>query len=202
MLYASNYWSSTTNANYPHSCVARGLTMATPAPTISTTASMSGACAADSLGHLIIWILASQLTTKATSSTKIVLSWIDNSDNETGFIIERKAGACDSASPWVQIITKGANITTHTNTGLSPNTTYSYRVRTYNDAGNSLFTNCTSAKTALSGTPKAPTYLKAASVSSIKVNLSWKDNSTDEASFKIYRKTGTGAWVFFNNGRC
>ena len=137
----------------------------------------------------------SSITVKANSSSSIVLTWTDNSDNELGFKIERKEGKCDSANTWKQIAKKGANVTTHTNSGLAPNTTYSYRVRAYNADGNSDYSNCASAKTALSGTPKAPTNLKARSVSSSKVNLSWNDNSSDETGFKVYRKSGTGIWT-------
>jgi hypothetical protein len=40
--------------------------------------------------------------------------------------------------------------------------------------------------------PTAPGGLAAAAVSSSQVNLSWTDNSGDEAGFRIERKTGTG----------
>ena len=136
----------------------------------------------------------SQLSAIATTSSSIVLAWKDNSSDETGFKIERKEGACDSANAWSLIATKGANVTTHTNTGLTPNTTYSYRVRAYNASGNSAYSNCGSAKTALSGTPNAPTNLNATSISSSQIKLLWTDNSTDEKSFKIHRKAGAGSW--------
>ena len=134
------------------------------------------------------------LNAKATSSSSIILTWKDNSNNEEGFRIQRKEGACDSTNSWAQIATKEANITTHTNTGLTPNTTYSYRVRAYNAVDNSAYSNCASAKTALPGTPKAPTNLNATSISASEIKLIWTDNSTDETSFKIYRKVGTGTW--------
>ena len=89
----------------------------------------------------------SSLTAKATSSKSIVLSWNDNSDNETGFKIYRKKGTCDSANSWAQIAKVGANVTTYTNTDIAPNTAYSYRVRAYNAGGNSAYSNCASAKT-------------------------------------------------------
>jgi hypothetical protein len=136
----------------------------------------------------------SSLMVRPISSTSIVLSWKDNSSNEDGFKIYRKKGACDSAYSWSQITTKEANATSYTNTGLTPDTTYSYRVRAYNAVGNSAYSNCASAKTALSGTPKAPTNLKATSTSASQIKLTWKDNSTDETSFKIYRKEGTSSW--------
>jgi hypothetical protein len=138
----------------------------------------------------------SQLSAKATSSSSIVLTWKDNSNDETGFKIERKIGSCSSTNSWELIATKGANATTHTNTGLATNTTYSYRVKAYNAGGNSAYSNCASAKTALSGTPKAPTNLTATSLSASQIKLTWTDNSTNEGSFKVYRKVGSGSWGF------
>ena len=84
----------------------------------------------------------SLLSAKATSSSSIELTWKGNSNNEDGFKRQRKEGECDSTNSWSQIVTKEANITTHTNTGLTPNTAYSYRVRAYNTGGNSAYSNC------------------------------------------------------------
>jgi hypothetical protein len=134
------------------------------------------------------------LISKPTSSSSIVLAWKDNSSTEDGFKIQRKEGACDSTNSWSQIATKEANVKTHTNSGLAPNTMYSYRVRAYNGEGNSAYSNCSSAKTALSGTSKAPTNLSATSISASQIKLIWTDNSTDEKSFKIYKKAGAGSW--------
>jgi hypothetical protein len=134
------------------------------------------------------------LTAKATSSTQIVLGWSDKSNNESGFKIERKNGSCSSSNTWTQIGTKPSNTNTYTVSGLSPNTLYSFRMKAYNTGGDSPYSNCASAKTGFSGVPAAPTNLKAASASSSKVNLSWKDNSV-ETGFKIYRKAGSASWA-------
>ncbi|TCT24002.1 M12 family metallo-peptidase [Thiobaca trueperi] len=80
----------------------------------------------------------SDLTATAASATAINLSWTDNSDNETGFKIERKTGTNGS---WSQIATTAANATSHTNTGLTAGQTYLYRVRATNSAGNSAYSN-------------------------------------------------------------
>jgi parallel beta-helix repeat protein/predicted outer membrane repeat protein len=85
----------------------------------------------------------SNLTALALSQTQIRLNWTDNSNNETGFKIERFTGA----QPFVEIATVGANVTTYTNSGLTANTTYTYRVRAYNSAGNSDYSNTASATT-------------------------------------------------------
>jgi hypothetical protein len=136
----------------------------------------------------------SPLTAKAISSSSIVLTWQDNSDNETGFKIERKSGTCGSGNPWNQIATTAENVTSRTNTGLSPATTYSFRVRAYNAGMNFDYSNCASATTGVAGSPNAATNLKATSVSGSKISLAWTDKSTDETGFKIYRKAGAGLW--------
>lgn len=81
------------------------------------------------------------------SSSAIELTWKDNSSVETGVKIERKKG--DSGT-WAQVATVGANITRYTDTGLLSGTRYVYRVRAYNSAGNSGYSN-TDGSTTLSG---------------------------------------------------
>jgi hypothetical protein len=85
------------------------------------------------------------LTAKAISRSQIDLAWTDNATNETGFKIERcKGSTCTS---FTQIATVGANVTTFSNTGLTLNTAYRYRVRAYNSAGNSAYSNIATATT-------------------------------------------------------
>jgi hypothetical protein len=83
------------------------------------------------------------LNAVAISDTQINLFWTDNSDNETGFKIERRIGA----APFVQIATVGENVTTYNNIGLAALTTYTYRVRAYNGVGDSGYSNEASATT-------------------------------------------------------
>src|SRR4030095_425130 len=77
------------------------------------------------------------LTGIALSRTQVRITWTDNSGDEIGFRIERAQGT----GSFVEIATVGANITTFTNTGLKANKKYTYRVRAYNAAGNSAFSN-------------------------------------------------------------
>jgi hypothetical protein len=87
----------------------------------------------------------SGLTATAVSSSQINLAWTDTTNNETLFKIERKVGV---AGTYSQIATVGANITSFSNTtGLSPNTTYFYRVRASNTGGNSGYSNEANATT-------------------------------------------------------
>lgn len=80
----------------------------------------------------------------AISSSKIELTWEDNSDNETGFKIERKK----SGEVYSQIKTMDKDITTYFDTGLTGSTKYIYRVRAYNNMGNSKYSTDVSVSTA------------------------------------------------------
>jgi hypothetical protein len=93
----------------------------------------------------------SSLAADAITPSRIDLTWQDNSNEETGFKIERKTGF----GSYSQIATVGAGMTAYTNSGLSAGTTYYYRVRAYNAAGNSNYSNEASAAT-LPPPPLAP----------------------------------------------
>ena len=84
------------------------------------------------------------LSATAVSSSQINLAWTQNSSDETGFKIERKTGV---SGTYAQIATVGANVVTYSNTGLTPNTTYYYRVRAYNGSGDSNYSNEANATT-------------------------------------------------------
>jgi hypothetical protein len=85
----------------------------------------------------------STLAASVASSSRIDLSWRDNSNNETGFRIERRIGT----GAWSQIATVGPNVTRFASTGLRSRTTYGYRVRAYNGVGASAYSNVVSAQT-------------------------------------------------------
>jgi hypothetical protein len=86
----------------------------------------------------------SSLTATAISRTRVDLAWTDNSGNETGFRIERAR----NGGAFSLIATTGANVTAYSNTaGLQGNKTYSYRVRAFNGAGSSAWSNTASATT-------------------------------------------------------
>jgi carboxypeptidase T len=130
------------------------------------------------------------LTASAVSSSQINLAWTDGSANEVGFKIERCTGA--GCSNFAQVATAAANATSYSDSGLTASTAYSYRVRAYNGAGDSGYTNVASATTlAAPALPAAPTNLTATAVSRSQINLAWTDNATSESGFKIERCKGS-----------
>lgn len=71
----------------------------------------------------------SNLNATAIDALSVDLVWTDNSNNELGFQIERASSA---GGPWELAGTVGANVTSFTDSGLAPSTTYYYRVSASN----------------------------------------------------------------------
>jgi large repetitive protein len=126
------------------------------------------------------------LTATAASTTRINLSWVDAANNETGFYLQRKTGA---SGTWATIATLGQNVISYQDsTGLTAATAYYYRISSYNSSGESAASNEANATTL---TIAAPTNLKATVASTTQINLSWTDNSDNEANFRVSRRLST-----------
>jgi fibronectin type III domain protein len=85
---------------------------------------------------------ATSVTSVAALDT-VTLTWIDVGD-ETGYRIERSP---DGSNGWAMIGTAGQDVTIHTDTALSPGTTYYYRIVATNAAGDSAPSNVVAAIT-------------------------------------------------------
>ena len=71
-------------------------------------------------------------------AAKITLTWTDASDNEEGFKIERRV---DLTGTYLEIAMAAVNTTSYVDPNLSASTTYCYRVRAFNSAGDSAYSN-------------------------------------------------------------
>lgn len=87
-------------------------------------------------GFFIIVCVAFAIQPGFTSAATLQLNWVDNSQDEIGFSIERKVGANGVYSV---IVTVGANVTTYADTNLANGTIYCYRVNAFNSAGYSPY---------------------------------------------------------------
>jgi hypothetical protein len=130
----------------------------------------------------------SNLAATASSSTQIGLNWTASTDNVgvTGYRIERCAGA--SCSSFTQIATVGST-TSYSDTSLTASTSYSYRVRANDAAGNlSGYSNVSSATTPSAPDttpPSAPSGFGATAASPSQINLNWTA-STDNVGVTGY----------------
>jgi hypothetical protein len=125
------------------------------------------------------------LSANPDSSSRITVRWTDRSDNETGFRLERSGNGSD----FTQIATLGRNATAYSDTGLTANKTYYYRVRAYNSVGNSSYSNTGSATTSGDEAPPAkPSSVSASNNGDGTATVSWTDASTNETGFEILRE--------------
>ncbi|MGC4032808.1 MAG: PQQ-dependent sugar dehydrogenase [Tepidisphaeraceae bacterium] len=111
-----------------------GTTLGTYSSTLSVSTATVGPVAPNAPGSLAV-------TTVSASS--LLLKWTDNSANEAGFLIERRIGS----GTWAQIASVGAGVATYTNTGLTTNTTYQYRIRAYYGTTYSVYSSAVSGTT-------------------------------------------------------
>ena len=158
------------------------------------------------------------LAATAQSSTQVSLSWTAATDNVgvTGYRIERCTGS--GCTNFAQIAAPAGTGTTYNDTSLTAGTTYTYRVRAVDAAGNlGPYSNTAAATTpAPSDTqpPTAPGSLTTSAFSATQLNLSWvaATDNVGVTGYRIERCTGSGcsnfaeiaaigaATVYFNTG--
>jgi PKD repeat protein len=86
-----------------------------------------------------------------------VVTWADLSGNETGFAVERCTGA--GCTAFAALGATAVNVTRYLDSGLSPATTYTYRVRARNLAGGSAWSAHASATTSATPAPAPGTLV-------------------------------------------
>ncbi|HEY6170268.1 MAG TPA: peptidylprolyl isomerase [Verrucomicrobiae bacterium] len=171
-----------------------------------------------SLLSLVLFVASSNAARAITAATKLRatiltpsslnLSWQDNSTDETGYLayVQR----LPSLNQWPYPLTNApANTTnllceayynniTGTNLTLGPGSTNKIIVQVLGASGHVDSTNITVVMPALN----APGNLTASILNPTTVNLSWKDNSTNETYFVVYYRVGTngGFTIYDFNG--
>ncbi|WP_421896743.1 DUF7594 domain-containing protein [Marinoscillum sp.] len=128
------------------------------------------------------------LSATALDDNKIDLTWgaVAEADLSHYNILR----STDNGSTYEQIV-EGNLTESFTDTGLSPSTTYYYKVTSVDDSGNE-----SGASVAVSATtdgpppaPTAPSNMTVEGNTSYEVNLTWTDNSENERGFTLERKT-------------
>ena len=89
----------------------------------------------------LLTIIAATLFALTAQAETLTLAWLDNSDNELGFKVERSIDGED----FVEIGSVGENVETYEDQTVEIGITYTYRVRAFNDGGTSGYSNTASA---------------------------------------------------------
>jgi len=133
------------------------------------------------------------LTAAVQAGPQVLLTWADNANNESGFLVERSV----NNGAFTLITTAPAKNNTgsvsYTDMNVLAGTNYAYRVAAINATGKSAYSN--TATVTLASPPAAPSSLNAtaaiASKRNANVTLTWNDNSTNESGFTIERSTNS-----------
>ena len=131
------------------------------------------------------------------------LTWVDNSSNETGFIVQR---ALNADGPWTDLLTLPPDTTSFSYVVGNTNMIYVYRITAANVVGYastpgystmelSSESNIVTVPNQTLQPPTAPTNLAAVAQTGPQVLLTWTDTATNESGFVIERATNGGAFA-------
>ena len=130
------------------------------------------------------------LTATPNSSTHVTLNWVDNSNIESGFKIERRTGN----GPFTEIFTNSTNSTSYIDTGCAPETTYGYRLRATNSVGDSAYTDIATVTTPTPAAPAVDVIVDNTNAGRVALIGSWSTSSFDPGYFGAnYRHDGNTA---------
>ena len=142
----------------------------------------------------------SSLAGTVVSSNQINLNWTDNASNEAGYEIQRSL-VYNFVDP-TNVTVNTANLTGYSDTTLTQNTYYYFRVRAMNAAGVSAWTSSVKLKTTKAGStpaptaPAVPTGPSATANSASQITFKWTDASSNETGFRIQRSTSSSFATF------
>ena len=128
-------------------------------------------------------------------AASVLVTWTDNSSNETGFVVEYREARTEA---WTAFGTETlADATSVTVTGLTAGRSYDFRVIAKH-ATIGLSSPSEVKRAGAFGAPAPPTDLTVSTIDETSVRLEWTDESTDETGFEIeYRETNPGVWRKF-----
>ncbi|OGS21566.1 MAG: hypothetical protein A2252_00085 [Elusimicrobia bacterium RIFOXYA2_FULL_39_19] len=127
------------------------------------------------------------LISGAVYTTSATISW--NNVGATRYAIERAPNAGGIPGVWSSIKTWADAITSNnfTDTALSGDTTFWYRIKSYN--GNGMINTIPGNEIKIVTLPGPPSGFNGIALSSFSINWSWNDNSNSESGFRIYSST-------------
>src|SRR5690606_20644854 len=123
-----------------------------------------------------------ELFAELLNDNTISLQWTDNSNKESGFIIERSV---NGNSNFIEIASVGSNVTIYEDEGLSENSYCYYRLKDVAGNEHSAYSNVAMART--HGSPNAPQSLTFQETTPFEIKLRWVDYADNEEGFVLER---------------
>ncbi|MBT3231849.1 MAG: fibronectin type III domain-containing protein [Calditrichaeota bacterium] len=134
-------------------------------------------------------LMPQDLLIETPDFTQAVLSWTDASEDEIGFILERK----HESSNWGQVDSLVENTSAYIDDEVFPNNRYMYRICAVNEVGRSSWLASEDWTAIPDGPPNAPIDLEAVPIDMSHINLNWSDVSNNEGGFIVERSlSGAG----------
>jgi hypothetical protein len=130
------------------------------------------------------------LSVGAMSGTTLTLSWLDMSDDESNFILQRRGINSD----WTTIATLPPGTVSFTDTGLTPGIPYAYRIGAVNAIGRSDSDQVLPVVTP-GPLPRGVHELQAWPIGTGQVFVGWMPESGPILGYAIWRKGGGSDWA-------
>ena len=131
------------------------------------------------------------LAASCVDGANVNLTWKDYSDGETGFEIWRWSA---SDAKWVLYDNVGRNTTSFMDIGVSPQVTYTYKVRARINDYN-VYSDFSNQTNIWASNISSPLNLNYTILQQSDIELTWEDSSGAEAGFRVERKEGDfGEW--------
>ena len=123
------------------------------------------------------------LASDVNQINKVILTWTDNSNNESGFKLERTGADGNTFSLLVSL---HSDTTSFLDSTVQEGKTYKYRIKAYNQNVESLYSNESIILTPVSSI-NPPSDVKVTADTAGHFEITWRDNSTNESGFIINR---------------
>jgi uncharacterized protein (TIGR02145 family) len=164
---------------------------------LATITTLFYSCSTDNTNTTtVVPIAPNGLTATVVSTTQVNLSWTDNSTNESGYKIQRKS----AGGNFTDVGSTGADIATFSDQGLTPNTSYTYRVYSYNSAGNSLQYSNEVTIISVIDSPSVTIGSQVWTTKNLDVDRYRNGNLIPQvADITQWANLTTGAWCYYNN---
>jgi hypothetical protein len=139
------------------------------------------------------------LIATALRSDTVKLTWVDTSNAETNFIVQRCNGECTQTSNGWATLTNAVpmNAQSYLDTTTVGETRYSYRVIAESPSGQSDPSNIDRVTTPEAPVP-APTGVLATALGSREIVVTWNDVTSAETGFRIEYKNSEGVFEHLN----